>query len=159
MGPTAIDASPHVRLRSSAILFQGIHMNDDATERVIELARHVVGYMQAAFPGWQEVYVCFSVPGDGQYGVRASYATAAGVELVSTIEHRELIGGIMRIGPLLRDALANDGRKFRAALFRANARFSYRMDYDWNDAARWNITKLGGASGRPAGLEALEPLD
>ncbi|WP_279611833.1 hypothetical protein [Burkholderia sp. BCC0044] len=28
-----------------------------------------------------------------------------------------------------------------------------------HDAARWNITKLGGASGRPAGLEALEPLD
>ncbi|WP_206514346.1 hypothetical protein [Burkholderia cenocepacia] len=107
--------------------------------------------MQDAFPGWQDVYVCFSAPGDGQYGVRASYATAARVELVSTIEHRDFIAGIMRIGPLLRDALANDGRTFRAALFRANARFSYRMDYDWNDAARWNITKLGGASGRPAG--------
>ncbi|WP_174386304.1 hypothetical protein [Burkholderia metallica] len=134
-------------------------MNDDATEKVIELAGHVIGYMQSAFPGWRDVYVCFSAPGDGQYGVRASYATAAGVELVSTIEHRDFIGGIMRIGPPLRDALENDGRKFRAALFRANARFSYRMDYDWNDAARWPITKLGGASGRPDGLEALEPLD
>ncbi|WP_179949852.1 hypothetical protein [Burkholderia sp. MSMB1072] len=134
-------------------------MNDDATERVIEFARHVIGYMQSAFPGWREVYVCFSAPGDGRYGVRASYATAAGVELVSTMEHRDFIGGIMRIGPRLRDALANDGRTFRAALFRANARFSYRMDYDWNDAARWNITKLGGASGLPDGLEALEPLD
>ncbi|HEF5872520.1 TPA: hypothetical protein SAY52_006757 [Burkholderia cenocepacia] len=126
---------------------------------MIELARHVIGYMQAAFPGWREVYVCFSAPGDVQYGVRASYATAAGVELVSTMQHRDFIDGIMRIGPQLRDALANDGRKFRAALFRANARFSYRMDYDWNDAARWNITKLGGASGRPDGLDALEPLD
>jgi hypothetical protein len=134
-------------------------VNDDATERVIELARHVIGYMQAAFPGWREVYVCFSAPGDVQYGVRASYATAAGVELVSTMQHRDFIDGIMRIGPQLRDALANDGRKFRAALFRANARFSYRMDDDWNDAARWNITKLGGASGRPDGLDALEPLD
>ncbi|WP_310641706.1 hypothetical protein [Burkholderia cenocepacia] len=134
-------------------------MNDDATERVIELARHVMGYMQSAFPGWCEVYVCFNAPSDVQYGVRASWATAAGIELISAIAHRDFIDGIMRIGPQLRDALANDGRKFRAALFRANARFSYRMDYDWNDAARWNITKLGGASGRPDGLEALEPLD
>ncbi|WP_208458600.1 hypothetical protein [Burkholderia seminalis] len=157
--PAVIDASPRARLRSFAIVFRGTAMNDDATERVIELARHVIGYMQTAFPGWQEVYVCFNAPGDAQYGVRASYATASGVELISTMAHRELVGGIMRIGPPLRDALAHDGKRFRAALFRANARFSYRMDYDWDDAARWNITKLRGASGRPDGLEALEPLD
>ncbi|AQQ40740.1 MULTISPECIES: hypothetical protein [Burkholderia] len=48
----------------------------------------------------------------------------------------------MRIGPSLLDALASDGRKFRVALFRANARPSYRMDDDWNDAARWNITDM-----------------
>ncbi|WP_185658116.1 hypothetical protein [Burkholderia sp. Bp8992] len=134
-------------------------MNDAATERLVELARHVIGYMQAAFPGWSEVYVRFNAPGEAQYGVRASCATAAGVELISAMEHRDFIDGIMRIGPPLRDALANDGRKFRAALFRANARFSYRMDYDWEDAARWNITKLDGKSGRPDGLELLEPLD
>ncbi|WP_257125999.1 hypothetical protein [Burkholderia sp. ABCPW 11] len=118
---------------------------------MIEFARHVIGYMQSAFPGWREVYVCFSAPGDGRYGARASYATAAGVELVSTMEHRDFIGGIMRIGPQLRDALANDGRTFRAALFRANARFSYRMDYDWNDAARWNIRSSAAHPGSRTG--------
>lgn len=134
-------------------------MNDDATERVIELARHVIGYIQSAFPGWNEVYVRFDAPSDIQRGVRASYATAAGIELISTMQHRGLVDGVMRIGAQLRDALANDGKKFRVALFRANSRFSYRMDYEWNDHARWNITKLGGASGRPDGLEALEPLE
>ncbi|NTX25748.1 hypothetical protein HT746_01050 [Burkholderia pyrrocinia] len=134
-------------------------MNDDATQRVIEFAKHVIGYMQSAFPGWSEVYVRFDAPSDVQYGVRASYATAAGIELVSTMQHPGLVGGVMHMGAQLRDALANDGRKFRVALFRANSRFSYRMDYEWNDPARWNITKLGGASGRPDGLAALEPLD
>ncbi|MCU9953429.1 hypothetical protein OEJ37_08655 [Burkholderia sp. BKH01] len=137
----------------------GRSMNDDATERVIELARHVIGYMQSAFPGWNEVYVRFDAPSDVQRGVRASYATAAGIELISTMQHRGLVDGVMRIGAQLRDALANDGKKFRVALFRANSRLSYRMDYEWSDHARWNITKLGGASGRPDGLEALEPLE
>ncbi|WP_204421985.1 hypothetical protein [Burkholderia sp. MS455] len=31
-------------------------MNDDATEQVIALAKHVVSHMQATFPGWREVY-------------------------------------------------------------------------------------------------------
>ncbi|MFJ1212672.1 hypothetical protein [Burkholderia pyrrocinia] len=137
----------------------GRSMNDDATERVVEFAKHVIGYMQSAFPGWNEVYVRFDAPSDVQYGVRASYATAAGIELISTMQHRGLVDGVMHIGAQLRDALANDGKKFRVALFRADSRFSYRMDYEWNDHARWNITKLGGASGLPDGLEVLEPLD
>lgn len=65
---------------------RGRSMNDDATERVIESAKHVIGYMQSAFPGWNEVYVRFNAPSDVQYGVRASYATAAGIELISTME-------------------------------------------------------------------------
>ncbi|MDF0505985.1 hypothetical protein POK33_35140 [Burkholderia cenocepacia] len=87
---------------------------------------------------------------------RDSVATYAG----SCERHsRDRIDGVRRIGPSLHDALASDGRKFRGALFRANARLSYRMDDDWNDAARWNITKPGGASGRPDGREALELPD
>lgn len=134
-------------------------MHDEATELVIALAKHVIGYMQATFPGWTDVYVRFDAPSDSQYGVRASYAAASSIELVAATEHRELVAGIMRIGPQLRDALANNGKKFRVGLLRANARFSYRMDYEWSDPGRWNITKLRGASGLPEGLETLAPLD
>ncbi|EPZ85102.1 hypothetical protein [Burkholderia cenocepacia] len=64
----------------------------------------------------------------------------------------------MRIGPSLYDALASDGGKFRGALFRANARPSYRVDDDWNDAALEHH-EPGGASGPPDGRERLEPRD
>lgn len=134
-------------------------MNSQATELVIALARHVIGQMQASFPGWDEVYVRFDAPSDFQFGVRASYSTSGGVELISTMRHRGFIDGIMRIGPQLRDALSNNGSKFCVGLLRANSRFAYRMDYEWSDPTRWNITKLGGASGFPEGLEALQPLD
>lgn len=75
------------------------------------------------------------------------------------MQHRDFIGGIVRIGVQLRDALSNNGKKFRVCLLRANSRYSYRMDCEWNDSTRWNITKLNGASGLPDGLDALAPLD
>ena len=134
-------------------------MDDEATELVIALAKHVIGYMQAAFPGWTNVYVRFDAPSDSQYGVRASYTTASSIELVPATEHRALVAGIMRIGPQLRDALENSGKKFRVCLFRANAQFSSRMDYEWSDLTKWNITKLKGASGLPDGLDTLASLD
>lgn len=81
------------------------------------------------------------------------------IELISTVQHSDFIDGIMRIGQQLRDALSNNGNKFCVGLFRANSRFSYRMDYEWSDPTRWNITKLNGASGLPDGLDALAPLD
>ena len=64
-------------------------MNDDATELVIARAKHVVSHMQATFPGRREVYVRFDAPGDSRYGVRASYATAGGIELIPTTQHRD----------------------------------------------------------------------
>ncbi|PLP97467.1 hypothetical protein [Cupriavidus pauculus] len=134
-------------------------MNDEAPELVIALARHVVGKMQSTFPGWNEVYIRFDAPSDSQCGVRASYAMASSVVLIDTMKHREFIDDIMRIGSQLREALSNNGRKFCVGLLRANSRFSYRMDYEWNDPTRWNITKLNGASGLPEELDMLAPLD
>ncbi|NTX28566.1 hypothetical protein HT746_15750 [Burkholderia pyrrocinia] len=91
--------------------------------------------------------------------MRAPYTTTGGIELIPTMQHRDFIGGIVRIGVQLRDTLSNNGKKFRVCLLRANSRYSYRMDYEWNDSTRWNITKLNGASGLPDGLDALAPLD
>jgi hypothetical protein len=133
-------------------------MNDQATALVIDLAKHVVGYMQTALPTWQEVYVRIDTPSDSQRGARVSYVDAQGVTVIDVIEHRDLIAGILPIAHQLRDALANNGRKFRVCLFRANAKLDYHIDFEWSDANKWAMTKLRGATGLPIGLEALPPL-
>jgi len=74
------------------------------------------------------------------------------LQLPSESEH------IRRIGSLLRDALSRNGKKFVVCLVRANSRFQYQIDFEWHDEDKWNITKLGGRSGLPEGLEALPPL-
>jgi hypothetical protein len=133
-------------------------MNDQATALVIDLAKHVIGYMRTALPSWQEVYVRIDTPSDSQRGARVSYVDASGVTIIDVMEHRDLIAGILPIAQQLRDALANNGRKFRVCLFRANAELDYHIDFEWNDANKWAMTKLRGATALPVGLEALPPL-
>ena len=133
-------------------------MNDEATQSVIALAKHVIGYMQANFVGWKEVYVRLDAPSDYQCGCRASYSIGDRVELISAIKHAEFSAEINRIGPKLRDQLPNSGKKFCVCLLRADAKFNYHIDFEWEDPSKWNITKLNGASGLPEGLEALSPL-
>ncbi|RQV08824.1 hypothetical protein DF047_12700 [Burkholderia cenocepacia] len=57
------------------------------------------------------------------------------------------------------DRRRDTGRPFRAALFRANARFSCRIEDDWNDAGRWKIAKRNGAFSCRDALDALASLD
>lgn len=133
-------------------------MNDQATALTVDLAKHVVGYMRTAFPSWHEVYVRIDAPTDSQRGVRVSYVDANGVTIIDVMEHRQLIAGIMDIAPQLRESLTNNGRKFCVGLFRANAKFDYRIDFEWRDLNKWAITKLRGATGLPVGLEALPAL-
>ncbi len=133
-------------------------MNDQATALVIDLARHVIGFMRTTFPTWREVYVRMDAPTDSQRGARVSYVDANGVTIIDVMEHRAFIAGIMNFIPQLRDSLANNGRKFCVGLFRANAELDYHIDFEWNDLDKWAITKLRGATGLPVGLEALPPL-
>lgn len=133
-------------------------MNDQATALVVDLARHVVGYMRTAFPAWHEVYVRIDAPTDSQRGARVSYVDGNGVTIIDVMAHKEFIAGIIDIAPPLRESLANNERKFCVALFRANSRLDYHIDFEWNDLGKWAITKLRGATGLPVGLEALPAL-
>lgn len=134
-------------------------MNDQATALVVDLAKHVVGYMRDTFPSWRDVYVRFDAPSDAQCGVRVSYTDDEGaVTIVDVMQHRELIAGVMQIARQLRNALNNEGRKFCVGLLRANAKLDYHIDFEWKDLRKWEITKMRGGTGLPAGLEALPPL-
>jgi hypothetical protein len=127
--------------------------NPEASALVIELAKHVISQMQAHFPGWKKAYLRFNAPSDFQHGWNASYVTENGVELISALRHRTFNDEIMRIGPRLREALANKGKKFCVFLLWADSKFNYHIDFEWQDIDKWNITKLNGASGLPHGFE------
>lgn len=133
-------------------------MNEQASKLVIELAKQAVATARATSPEWSEVYLRFNAPDDTQCGWKGSYVTPAGIHIFDVLRLSEQSERIRTLGSLLREALEKEGRKFVVCLIRANSSFQYQIDFEWHDETKWNITKLGGCSGLPDGLEALPPL-
>lgn len=132
-------------------------MNDEASKLVVELAKQAIGTVRATSPDWTDVYIRFNAD-DNQCGWKGSYVTPAGVHIFDVLRLSIESERIRSLGSSLRDALTKEGRKFVVCLVRANSNFQYLIDFEWRDETKWNITKLGGRSGLPEGLESLPPF-
>lgn len=132
-------------------------MNDEASRLVVEFARQAIGTVRAISQNWTDVFIRFNAD-DSQCGWKGSYVNPAGVHLFDVMRLREESERIQSIGSSLRDALTKDERKFVVCLVRANSKLQYQIDFEWRDDNKWNITKLGGRSGLPEGVESLSPL-
>ena len=132
-------------------------MSEEASNLVTDLARQAMRMVRATSPDWTDVFIRFNAD-DSHCGWKGSYVDPSGVHLFDVLQLPSESEHIRRIGSLLRDALSRNGKKFVVCLVRANSRFQYQIDFEWHDEDKWNITKLGGRSGLPEGLEALSPL-
>lgn len=133
-------------------------MNDQATELVRELGRQAIHLVRETSPDWQQVYVRYSAPSDSESGWKGSYVTSSGIHIFDVLQAPERGQQILHFGRLLREAMANEGKKFLVCLIRANSDFDFQSDFEWKDEAKWNLTKLRGGTGLPEGLELLTPL-
>ena len=136
---------------------RGDGMNDEASELVVELAKQAIETAWATSPDWTDVFVRFNAD-DTHCGWKGCYVSPTGVHIFDVLRLGNESECILNLGSRLRNALARDGKKFVVCLVRANSRFKYQIDYEWHDETKWNITKLGGRSGLPGGLESLPPL-
>ena len=121
--------------------------HDRSTPIVIELARHALSWLQQKAPGWRAGYLRLRHE-EGATDARASYATESQVELVSAVGD-PFLRTAGAIGARLVAAL---GKERGVVLLVVKHDFSYEIRFDWDDPDRWMITKLGGATGLPAGL-------
>lgn len=132
-------------------------MNEEASRLVVELAKQAIGTVRATSPDWIDVFVRFNAD-DTQCGWKGSYVNPTGVHIFDVLRLSNESERIRSLGSSLRDALTKDGKKFVVCLVRANSNFQYQINFEWHDGAKWNITKLGGRSGLPEGLDSLPPL-
>ncbi|WP_267226266.1 hypothetical protein [Dyella silvae] len=132
-------------------------MNEEASKLVVELAKQAIGTVRVTSPDWIDVFIRFNAD-DAQCGWKGSYVNPTGVHIFDVLRLSNESERIRSLGLSLRDSLTKDGRKFVVCLVRANSNFQYQIDFEWHDETKWNITKLGGRSGLPEGLESLPPL-
>lgn len=125
---------------------------DEATELTIELAKNLVATMQSTHTSWLRAFVRFRMVEEDNWGCNGSYETPDGVFLLGALKHKQLYDGINELGPRLRDATSNRGKKFCVFLLTVDSKFNFNIDYEYSETERWKISKLDGASGLPLGL-------
>ena len=126
---------------------------DKSSEIVISLAHEVASMMRRIDPNWTRAYWRFESEAS-RFGSNASYKTRSGVDLVSALREGSTFDRLNDLGRQLWGAEPVPERRFLVCLLIVDAQLDYEVMFERRNASKWRITKLDGASGRPAGLAA-----
>lgn len=122
-----------------------------SAELTIELAKAFATEMHNLGTPWIKAYMRFEA-GDDWCGCKGSYTTADGAILLDVFKHKDLMRRFQELGPQLREELSHNGKRFCVTLLTLDADMNYEFLYEYNDANKWAISKLDGASGVPDGV-------
>jgi hypothetical protein len=127
-------------------------INEQASNSVIALATLLIDAMRQVSPQWKRAYMRLQADDDGM-SARISYVNAAGVELLGSIDYSTVYKQAIELGTRLKEFTDTGRRPFKVCLVIADAAFNYDVLFEYDDAGKWAITKLDGASGIPVGIE------
>lgn len=151
--PVAAPSCQFVRPRESA---EEHHLDEQASQVVIELAKTFVDALQRIAPTWNRAFMRLDAS-DQDIGAKGSYVSATGVSLLGALDHKQLYEAMLRLGSQLRQATSNNGRQFVVCLVVIDSNFDYEVKFEFDDPNKWEITKLDGASGIPIGIAVAAP--
>ena len=122
---------------------------DGASRLIVELARLLIREMQALGKPWKKAFLRSEIA-DGVQTHKGSFVCGDVVYLFDVLKHKTMFSVVHEIAPRLREASANEEKKFCVALLVVDSNFGYEVQYEYDDVGRW-ATKLDGGSGIPAG--------
>ena len=124
-------------------------MDEKAGILVIEIAKIVMTELQRDYVGWQRAFIRFDAT-DDHYGSKGSYQTNDGVWLFDPFKHDDMFINLNELGIELRSILK---KRFCVFLLTVKSDFSYTIDFEYEDAGKWAISKMDGATGLPLGIQ------
>lgn len=125
---------------------------DASTEVIVKLGQEFITMIRRIDPSWSHAYWRFESE-EFRYGSNASYESLAGIKLVDTLAETAVFNTLNELGRQLWLTEPEQKRRFCVCLLVVDSNFNYELKFERQDMARWRITKLNGASGRPAGLQ------
>jgi hypothetical protein len=123
-------------------------MNEEASSVTIELAKELIELVRNMEPRWSKAYYRFRSEGV-RYGSNGSYVVSSGAVLISAMKNAAFYARMNEKGAKL---LSLFGKEKGVFLLIADANFDYDVKFEWEDLHRWEITKLNGGTGVPAGI-------
>jgi hypothetical protein len=123
--------------------------NSRSIELIAGLTKTLTAAMQEGFPGWSRAFLRFNAS-DNHHGSMGSYVTEKGVFLFDAMKLEPLFKELNGLGSELRSVLPWD-RRFCVFILSVNADLSYKIDFEFYNPDRWEITKMNGGTGIPEG--------
>jgi hypothetical protein len=123
--------------------------NDKTTPLVAEMAKDFISLVRTIEPGWRKAYLRFSWRNSASE-VKGSYVHAGGVDIINVIGHKDFFHPANKKG---QDLLVALGKTEGLFLLVVDSSFDYEIKFEYQDMNRWKISKLGGGTGVPEGIE------
>ena len=125
---------------------------DKSSEIIVRLAQEVVAMTRGIDSAWTQAYWRFESE-DSRYGSNSSYENPSGVTLVSVLSQKSSFDALNNLGRQLWESEPDPSKKFCVCLLVVDSSLNYEIKFERAQMSKWRITKLNGASGRPAGLD------
>jgi hypothetical protein len=124
-------------------------MGDAATPIVIELAKLFFRLVLSVSPNFDRAFLrCQS--DQNMTETKGSYVEGPTIEIIDAMGKSDYFNPM---GKLVPELFAAFGRDKGVLLLIVDKTFDYNFDFDWHDLTRWRITKLGGGTGVPEGID------
>jgi len=123
-------------------------MDDEASGVVIELAKELIKLIRGIEPKWRNAYYRFDWE-PGRYGGTGSYTFDSKITLIDALTYSPFFKSMNEKGKKLSTLLKEQKG---VLLLVADSNFDYEIKFDFKDMGRWEISKMDGGTGIPAGL-------
>ncbi|WP_053057147.1 hypothetical protein [Luteibacter rhizovicinus] len=123
-------------------------MNEEASAIVVDLARDLIGAARSLDADWKKAYYRFQAE-ELHQGASASYVSKTGVTIIGAITSGSFFDSMDDRSSRLMALL---GKQKGVFLLSADESFDYKIQFEWDDLRRWEITKMDGRSGIPEGM-------
>lgn len=121
-------------------------MNEESSAIVVELAKEFINALHQQYPKWREGYFRFSSEAF-KYGSNGSCVHETGIELLDPFANAEVFARMNENGVKLFELF---GKTQGVFLLKVDSSFKYDIQFDFENMARWRISKVNGGTGLPA---------
>ena len=124
-------------------------ISDTATPFAVGLAKALVKLAQEVEPDWRHAYMRVCIR-EGVVEAKASYVHASGAKLFDVLQHKDFFHSATREG---RELIAALGKERGVFLLIVDSTMNYEFKFEDVNLDRWRISKMGGGTGVPEGLD------
>lgn len=127
---------------------EGAVVNETQASIIIELAKEFIEIVQGLDPKWNRAFFRFSID-EASFGSNASYQVESTVTLLNPFSCKTFFSNMNAKG----EQLFQLSQKAKGVLLLTiDADFNFDTKFEYDDLARWKISKIDGGTGIPVGI-------